>query len=167
MTKSATNEPENILFLGIDIDDTIADWEETPPYSAKPSLRSQEVLTDWVNEGWVKIVYITSRPRSRSQETTDWLIRYRYPQPHNVLYEEDIKGGKPSTLNKLGAHGLVDDMPNTQKVACREGLYALWRDIPKNNRFPRPPEHPQLLPWKTWDELDRLVHQLVKDFVQG
>ena len=147
----------NLPLIGVDIDDTLADWAETPPYEAFPSPDSVRILNHWHATRQTDIVYITSRKREREADTVAWLSVHGYPVPTRVLFEEDCRGGKPFTLRKLNAVALIDDMPSTMEVAAEEGLKAYWRDIPKNNRFPRPAPHPNLIPWQTWTDLETLV----------
>ena len=161
MEKPPSTRITGLPLIGIDIDDTIADWAEEPPYEAYPSPYAQNVLRRWIVEETMQILYITSRPRERRSETETWLRQNRFPHPDRVLYEEDSVGGKPATLRKLGAPGLIDDMPSTQSVAAAEGLLAFWRDIPKNQRFTAPPPHENLIPWKNWLELDQLVREKI------
>lgn len=143
--------------IGVDIDDTLADWTEFPPYAAIPSPDSVRILNLWHQTQQVQIVYITSRKRERQTETVAWLTVHGYPEPTRVLFEEDSIGGKPATLRKRNAVALIDDMPATMEVAAEAGLKAYWRDIPKNKHFPRPAPHPNLLPWHTWADLEAVT----------
>lgn len=147
----------NPPLLGVDIDDTIADWSETPPYAATPSPDSVRVLNAWQRQGRFTLLYITSRSRTRAEETIGWLQTHGYPVPTQVIFEEDCIGGKPDTLLQRQAIGLIDDMPGTMADAAAKGLLAFWRDLPKNERFERPAPHPCLKPWQHWAALETLL----------
>lgn len=143
--------------LGIDIDDTLALWTDDPAVPPVPAPDSANVLRTWLDENLVQIVYITSRNRSRREETSQWLAWHQYPTPRRVLYEQDIPCGKPDALIALGAVGLIDDMPRTQEAASNAGLQAYWRDIPKNGHMPPPAPHANIHRWQNWSTLDDLV----------
>lgn len=147
------------VLIGVDIDDTIAIWRVEPPYLANPDPEASGILHAWLDAGVADIVYITSRKRERCEETRGWLSEHGFPLPDTVLFEEDIPLGKPAALRALGAVALIDDMPGTMAAAASEGLYAFWRDIPKNRHMPPPEKHPRLIPWRNWSEVDARVRR--------
>ncbi|MEX0653458.1 MAG: hypothetical protein WD534_13790 [Phycisphaeraceae bacterium] len=157
------------MMIGIDIDDTIADWTPAPGESSEsvkapaPMTDSLQTLHHWQAAG-VDLFYVTGRSRTRKDETRHWLRRHGYPLPDRVYFQEDYAGQtKAQFLHGLGADCLIDDSLDNCQACSLLGLRGYWRRVDASAKTP--PLLDAVHPWHAWRELAAALAPWLRAFV--
>lgn len=159
------------MMIGIDIDDTLADWTPAPGAtpesvtSPAPMADSLQTLHRWQAAG-VHLLYVTGRSRTRQDETLHWLRRHGYPLAGHVYFQEDYAGQtKAQLLHGLGADGLIDDSLDNCQACASLGLRGYWRRVDASEKMP--PLLDTVHPWHAWQELDVVIAPWLTAFVRA
>lgn len=152
--------------IGVDIDGTIAKWpDNTQEWDDLTVLElptfkgAVKVLNKWAKQG-IEPVYITFRRHRSANKTIRWLISNEFPNPREVLFGENFIY-KSDVVKDLNAIGMIDDDEYVINDCAKKGQHAFLHIMPYTERK-LVINSPKIIPWNTWDELDKIIPRIAK-----